>query len=228
MDFELEPVISGKKYLTALSDGKFHQSVPDGTPNAIVREYADRQGTKHSKTELVFGAVKGMITGIAFKDGEYGKSIQISLGDKGVISLSTTSSFGEDFMKKLPNIDLEQPVRLVPYSFSADDKNRKGITVYQGDSLNEKIGNYYWDTETNKSTNGMPKPNGDTAKFDKEDWKIYFLNVRKFLVTETQKYVNKVFGESSITTVEEEVPDSSILDNFSEDPNDIPDGTMPF
>jgi hypothetical protein len=219
-EMELEPVISGKKYLTVLSDGKFHQSVPDGIPNSIVREYADRQGTKHSKTELVYGGVKGLITGITFKDGEYGMSIQISLGDKGIISLSTTSSFGEDFMKKLPNIDIEKPVRLVPYAFSADDKNKKGITVYQGESLNEKVGSYYWDIEKNETTNGIPKPVGDTAKFDKEDWKIYFLTVRKFLVTETQKYTSKVFGEKlPIEIVEEETPDDSALDTI---PDAIP------
>lgn len=174
-----------KKFITVLSDGRFHQTVPEGTLGAIIREYEDKSGTKHSKTELVYDEVSGKITNISFQDGEYGKNLQIELDGEGVISLGTTGNFGEDLMKKLPNINYNEPVKLVPYSFVDDkNKNRKGITVYQGEN---KINSFYWDADSKKSCNGIPEVDGNAEDFDSDDWKMHFMKVRKFLINEVAK-----------------------------------------
>lgn len=174
--------VGGKKFITVLADGKFHQTVPEGTEGAVVREYEDKEGVKQSKTELVFDEVSGVITKISFEEGDYGKSLILEIDGDGVVSLNTTSNFGEDVMKKLPNVNLSQSIRLVPYSFEEAGKSRKGITIYQND---EKVQNHYYDTDAKKVSNGMPEFSGD--KNDKDDWKIYFMQVRKFLISETEK-----------------------------------------
>lgn len=179
---------NNKKFLTVLADGKFHQSVPEGTEGAIVRTYEDKDGVEKTKTELVFDEVIGKITKMSFEDGDFGKNLQLEIDADGVISLSTASNFGEDMMKKLPAIDLSKEVKLVPYSFEDGGKSKKGITVYQDDV---KIDSYYWDKMEKKSINGIPEPEGDTSKFDSDDWKMHFMVVRKFLIKEVE---NLSFG----------------------------------
>lgn len=181
-----------KLFITILSDGKFHQTVPEGTGGAVVRKYEDKEGVEKEKIELVHDSVTGVITGISFEDGEYGTSLQVTLDNEGIISMSTASSFGEDFMKKLPNIDLKKEVKIAPYAFEADGKSRKGVTVYQD---GEKVESYYFDKDTKKTINGMPELEGDTSKFKSDDWKLHFLVVRKFLVAETGKIAAANFFE---------------------------------
>lgn len=174
---------SDKKYLSILSDGKFHQTVDEGTEGAVVRTYKDKSEVEHTKTELVFTDVTGIITKVSFEDGEFGKSLQIEIDGDGIISVGTASNFGEDLMKKLPAIDLKQEVKIAPYSFKDDKgKTRRGVTVYQNDA---KVENYYKDSTTKEIINGMPEP-GDTSKFDSDDWKLYFMQVRKFLIQQVQ------------------------------------------
>ena len=40
---------------------------------------------------------------------------------------------------------------------------------------------------------GFPKPKGDTEAYDTNDWKIFFLEARKFLVGETEKLIAEKF-----------------------------------
>lgn len=177
---------SGKKYLTVLADGKFHQTVPEGTEGAVIREYEDKDEQKKTKTELIFDSVSGSISNISFEDGDFGKNLNIELDGDGVVSLGTSSSFGEDLMKKLPNINLSKPIKLSPYAFTAEGKSRKGITVYQDD---EKIESYYFDKDKGVAVNGIPQPQGDTTKYDSDDWKMHFMTVRKFLIKEVEKLI---------------------------------------
>lgn len=177
----------GKKYVSVLSDGKFHQSVPDGTEGAITRTYEDRDGVEQSKTELVFDSVSGVITKIGFVDGEYGKNLLIEIDNDGIVQFGTSSNFGEDIMKKIPNIDFSKEVKLVPFSFEDKGKTRKGVTVYQGET---KIDSHYYDAEKKESCNGIPETEGDIKKFDADDWKMYFMKVRKFLVSEVEKVIS--------------------------------------
>jgi len=169
---------------TVLADASIRVKVEEGTPNAVLRDFEDSKGNKGQKWELVYTEIFGIITKIEFRDSDYGKNLNVTLTDKGediILSLSTAINFGEDLMKKLPNIDLSKEVKLVPYALTdKNNKDKKGITVYQGGN---KIKNYFSTDELKpKVCNGYPDAGDNTSTFDKEDWKVYFIQCRKFLV----------------------------------------------
>src|SRR3990167_1257793 len=185
----LEPKME-KKYINVLSDGTLRMVVPEGTPNSQIRSYETSDGKKGVKHELVFSKIEGLIVNLAIWPGDYGKQIHVAVknGDEqAILSLGTETSFGEDVMKKLSNINFDEDVSFEPYSFENDKgKIVKGISIKQ---KGEKIQNYYWDADAKKPLHGFPKPKGNTEKFETDDWKIFFLEARKFLVAETEKLI---------------------------------------
>lgn len=183
---------SVRQYLTILTDGKLHKDVPEGTEGEIKREVKDKQTgvVTGIKNELVFDEVSGIITNISFKEGKFGTNIQIEIDKDGVLSLGTASEYGEDIMKKIPNIDLSKEVKIVPYSFTAEGKSKKGVTIYQDGN---KIGSFYFDPATKTGINGIPLTEGDTSKFTSDDWKLHFMLVRKFLVNQLEALITEKF-----------------------------------
>lgn len=178
-------------YAYILSDGKIRVASDETNPNAVRRDYETSDGQKGVKYEEVFDELNGQITNIVFYEGDYGKQIQISI-DGIVLSLNTTSPFAEDFMKKLPAIDLSEELIITPYSFTDDnDKLRKGMSIVQD---GKKIQNFFYDFAKKEAINGYPVVDQEKAKkYDKDDWKIYFTKCRKFLV----KYIEeKVLPEA--------------------------------
>lgn len=199
-----------KAFVKILADGKFHQSVPEGTEGAVVRTFEDSDGVEQTKTELVFDTVKGIITKIEFVEGKFGKSMQLEIDGDGIISVGTASNFGEDLMKKLPALDLTKEVTFTPYSFipKGEENSKKGVSVYQ-DGV--KIQSHYYkeDPATKGkylTINGMPETEGDTSKFDSDDWKMHFMVVRKFLMKEIEKlsvFSKAVEEKEVVSTIEE-------------------------
>jgi hypothetical protein len=183
-----------KTYASILSDGRIHITVPEGTEGAVIRKYKTSDGLEGQKTEKVYTEVIGKITGIAFRDGEYGTQLQVDVDDGTnepvCLSLATSSNYGEDMMKKLMNVDMERTVKIVPFSFKDDKgKQKRGVTIWQHNpktKKNEKIQNYFYDAEAKKNINGYPEPKpkkGKTTKdFTKENWKLYFGECREFLI----------------------------------------------
>lgn len=195
------------------SDGTLRLSVPEGTEGAVYREYETSDGKKGSKWELIFKSLCGRITNLQMFDGDYGKNLLVTLtytGGEDTISFNTTTPFGEDFMKKLPNINLDEFVTIAPYNFTDDNgKVRKGVTVTQGDV---KLSNYFYNPEEKKNLHGYPEPEGDTSRYDKDDWKIYFTQCRKFLVKNVEEkflpaYAHMITGTSVDYPTEEAAAD---------------------
>jgi len=216
---ELKSKFGNKKFISVLADGKFHQTVTEGTPGSIKREYEDKQGGKHSKIELVFDEASGFISKISFNENDYGKSLNIELDGDGIITLNIESNFADDFMKKLPNIDLKKKVTLAPYAFEDDNKrNRRGITVYQDGN---KIESAFWDSEKKESKGDLPTVEGDTTDFDKDDWKMHFMRVRKFLVANTEKIAGNM-GSFIKSTTKEPINDNIEYPEEEINPDDIP------
>ena len=173
-----------KDYAYILADGKIRVQTEESTPGAVKREYETSDGKTGVKWELVYDKIDGLITFINFKDGDYGKQLQVEI-DGINLMMNTSSNFGEDLMKKLPNIDLTKHVSLAPFNFNNDKgKSVKGISVIQGD---EKVKNFFWDNDTGKPVNGYPEIPEGSDKFDSDDWKAYFITVRKFLI----KYIEE-------------------------------------
>lgn len=178
-------------YASVLADGKIHVSVPEGTEGAVLREYETSTGEKGSKWEFVYDRLSGIITGIAFYEGDFGNQLQVTISDGEekpvMLSLSTASNFGEDLMKKIPAIDFSKKVILSPYAMEDEKtgKIKKGISVIQED---KKIQNYFYDFHEKKNINGYPEPKfkvdkktGENKPFSKDEWKLYFGECRVFL-----------------------------------------------
>lgn len=168
---------SNKTFATIISDGSIRVRVEEGTQGAVQREYETADGKKGLKFEKVYKSINGKIESIKFKDTDFGQFIDIEIDDV-ILSLNTNGSFATDLMKKLPKVDLTKEVDLYPYSFLGDNgKNMKGITVRQD---GEKVTSHFWDGE--KSTNGIPEMEKNDRKISKDEWKIFFLNEKMFLI----------------------------------------------
>ncbi len=183
----LKPQVQQEKYLNILSDGTLRMSVPEGTEGAIKREYETSDGKTGTKNELVFSEISGFLTKVSFFEGSFGKLLHLTIKDNEeeyVLSVGTESNFGEDLMKKLPAIDLEEMLTITPYSFEDDKgKKKRGVTIKQKD---KKIENFYYDKETKKNKFGYPNPK-ITKKMDKDKWKLHFMEARMFLIEDITK-----------------------------------------
>lgn len=189
-------------FASILADGKIHVEVAEGTEGAVRREWKSKDGKSEGvKHELLYTKLSGMLDKVGMYHGEYGTSLQIRIVDPAapagtkpvVLSLATAQNYGEDMMKKLPNIDQNIPVVLQPYSFEdrKTGKTRRGISVTQTAEGGEevKIKNYYWDEEKKESCNGIPQPKIKKT-MTSDDWKLYFSGIRVWLIDETKKRFN--------------------------------------
>jgi len=200
-----------KIFANILADGKLHVTVPEDTEGAITRKYKTSDGLEGSKTELVYSEVKGKISEIKFYEGSYGRNIQLTITDGEdkpiVVSLSTSSSFGEDLMKKIIAVDMERVVKIIPYSFLDDKgKSKKGITLYQKEEGKnpEKVKNYFYDEEAKKTLHGFPEPKKGKKPLSKDQWKLYFGEVREFLVEKVKEHF-KIEDESMPEITSDEI-----------------------
>jgi len=203
-------------YWNVLADGKFHQTVEEGTEGAVIRHYEDKE-TKEDKIkhELVAGSLSGIITKVELDDtGAYGEVIRVELDGEGMACFPCSGNFGEDIMKKLPNINKDKEVKFTPYSFAdkiKKDSNGKpklikGVTVEQ-DGI--KLLSAYWDGE--KIIGGIPVPKGDTTKFSKDKWKMYFTEVRIFLIDQLEEK-----GLATRYVKEEKVEKVEVVDDLAD------------
>ena len=181
------------RYYTII-EGSFRVQVDQNNPEAIKRDWKSADGKMSgTKYERIVNSVIGYIEDIQFYEGEYGTEVNIGFdksedGYRPIVALKLSTREGEDFLKKLPNIDLLREVRLRPFNFNGDEGDEvRGMDVKQEDEKGEfkkKIKSYF-QTDDRKSINGYPVPEGDLGDFSKDDWKIYFLQTRKFLKTFT-------------------------------------------
>lgn len=206
-------------------DGTFRRRVADDTPGAVKRDYETSDGAKATKYEMVIDSLEGYIRDIGIFDGEYGRNLQIKLDPnaKGIspqIQLSIETTYGEDALKKLPNVDFTKPVKFRPFAFTDQTNGReiRGIEVSQN---GEKYKNYFWDAETKTPKNGLPVPDGDVSRFTKDDWKIHFLSVRKFLVGYFNDTIRPRF-EQEVKQQSVDVPSTEAGYDEEIDPDSIP------
>lgn len=190
------------RYVYILSDGLLREKVNEGAEGAELRKWTSKDGSKSGeKWERTYKDMTGFITAVKFDEGEYGEQIQVTFEDgedKVILTLPVASNFGEDLMKKLPAVNFEEKVTVSPYAFTADNgKDKRGVNLYQ---KSDKVSNFFYDFEKKEVINGFPTPEGDTKEYSKDDWKIHFLQVRKFLVKYTKerivpRFTSKTAGE---------------------------------
>lgn len=182
-------------YATILADGKIHVAVSKDTEGAVEREYETSDGKKGSKWEHVYTELSGFIQKIAFKEGDYGINLLVTVGEEGdekpvTLAIGIDSNFGEDLMKKLPAIDMKKMVTIAPYAFEDGGKKKKGVSITQegkkkGDAL-VKVASFYYDAEEKEIKNGYPKP-PKGAKITKVQWRKYFEEAREFMMEDLKK-----------------------------------------
>lgn len=171
--------------------GKLAQKSQEWEVWAIRREYETSDWKKWFKFEKYHKNVTWKITWLVFKDTDYWTQLQVKLDDDIVLTLGTDSNYFSDFAKKLPKVDLSKEVVINPYDFETNDwKKRKWVTVYQ---WWEKLTNYYYDTEAKENLFNFPTVDRkESSKYDSDDWKMYFIKVKKFLTAEVEKIIPKL------------------------------------
>jgi hypothetical protein len=91
---------------------------------------------------------------------------------------------------------------LRPFNFEGDSGDEvRGMEVTQQDAEGKytvKATNYFRDVEKKENINGYPNPEGDTADYSKDDWKLYFLQARKFLVSYTRDTMQAAVAQAVI------------------------------
>ncbi len=215
----LTPKKTDGRFIGIKADGLFHEKVSEGTEGAELRKYELQDGTKGEKWELLYKNVRGVhITKIEFEDSDYGENILTTLSDgenEVIWAEGTNTNFGTDYMKKLPNINFAEKVDIVPYAFTDENtgKDKRGITIYQN---GEKVQNFFW--KDGAVSNGMPfVSKEDGEKYDKDDWKVHFISVKKFLTNYVKENIIPKFeGVVVLKSDEVEYPSEEI------NPEDVP------
>lgn len=202
---------SDKKFLTVLSDGKFHLKVEENTPGALERTYTqdiiDDTGKVTGKKdftvhELTYSDISGVITNMYFSKGLYGRQLIIEIDQDGAVALNASQSYAEQLLRKLPNIDLTKPVTFSPYNYVKLGKKVKGIGIMQDD---EKVADYYRDYEKKININGLPEPK--TKSDGTVNWTIYFETVREFLEEQCQSIFDHNNFKAPEVKVDTNIPD---------------------
>lgn len=219
------PDTEKRRYVSILADGKFHQSVPEGTENAIKRTYETSDGTKGTKHEFVFSKISATIKSVSFEEGKYGEQILVTVeGDEGEATIVTGSgnSFALDIMNKLPRVDFSQPVEFSPFSFESETgKVKKGMTLVQD---GKKLVPYFSGKNVQgnwESLHGFPEVK-DRDNLNSKKWQLYFLTVSEFLTDYTKNHIcpqlnnpseTRSTTEHNVTAEENGAPDADDIAN---------------
>jgi hypothetical protein len=200
------------------------QKVDKDTPGAIKR--LTQQGAETWALEYDF--VEGLIENIFFKeDTEYGNSFEVVVRDAAdlyQISFTEESRYCIEFLKRLPNINLTKSVKLMVYDFvNKEGKRNSGVSIEQeglpGDTI--KVQSFYSrqkEDKTYENINGFPVPKKDINWKDKDDVKIYFIDVKKFLRSEFNRLFEDKF--KSTTHMPDKVQEMTESENNGSD--DLP------
>jgi hypothetical protein len=206
---------TNKQYLSIVQ-GSLRQSVAEGTPDAVRREW-EAGGDKGVKHEIVFKAITGLITDVSFFDGDSNgrkfTNLNIVLdanenGKKPVISVGVGTRYASDILKKLPNVKLDEEVRIRPFAFTpeGEDKTVTGVEITQKDRSGEftrKVDSFFHAKAGDGKTiikNGFPRPEGDTRDYTSDDWNVFYVQVRRFLVNYTKQHVSPRFERDAART----------------------------
>lgn len=224
--------INQKRSFYYIIDGSFRQKVSQDHPEAQRRDWKSADGKNSgTKYERHVDALFGKIEDVQFFDSDYGLNINITLdeneqGEHPIIQLGASTREGEDFMRKLPNLDLAKEVRFRPFNFTGSDSNEvRGIELMQqddADNFTVKATNFFRDAEKKENINGLPKPPKENEEMTKPEWKIYFLQVNLFLIEYTKNKIIPKFQDIQFVKKNEVQKPPSSLEEENRDPNAVP------
>lgn len=213
---------SGATYLNIIG-GKLRKTVTEDTPKAVKRDWETKDGKSGTKWELIYSKIDGHITGIEFRDGDYGEQLIISMkcgADEFKINTQAGSRYANDFLQRMPGVAINKEVEFKPYDVRDNTDPKKGSTGIKISIDGNVIKNFFWDGEEKKNINGFPVQGEENPS--KDDWKVFFIGVKKFLKEYAEekiipKFLDQVLPESSTT----EAPTPQETDVMGDGPTDI-------
>lgn len=184
---------ANKMYLKVV-DGGLRQKSQEGIPEAIRREWT-AGGESGVVWEIPYKAIIGKITDLSFyegeKEGRKFTTLNITLdenedGKTPVITAGIDTKYAQEILKKLPNIKLDQEVRIRPYSYlkEGNDKNTVGVEITHRDNMGNftlKVNDFFYDWEKREEKNGYPKPPKEKEEMTSKDWRRYFEDANDFV-----------------------------------------------
>lgn len=194
-----ESNFDNKPFLSIVS-GTICQKVDENTPGAVRRDYELKDGTHGTKYELKYPGWKGLVRDWKVVPTDYGDALHVVFDDA-VLSLAMDGRYAIDFIRKFASADKHREVVLSPYDFVTDDGKRKsGVTLNQGEEkLKDHFASFNQETRETAYRDGFPAP--ESNKMDKDDWKVYFLTVKKFLKSYVTLNPLNTIGDTTETEV---------------------------
>ena len=114
----------------SISDGKICRQFKEMTLESISR--TNKLG--RIVHEEFYDYIDGIITEISVRENDYGKQWNIFLLDNGTIQLLNmpySSGYASAFLKMLPNVDLQQRIKIIPKMVMEGDKKKTGLFLTQ-------------------------------------------------------------------------------------------------
>lgn len=151
--------------LTKSSGGAIFLSIANGK---IVRQFKEANENTTQRTtktgrvvfEEFFKNVSGVIKQLQKKETDFGNYLSVTIDDgedRYYLEMNYSSRYAASFLKTIPNINLQEPVRVMPWEMKdKQDAAKKitGITCYQQDVDGwKKILPYF----TKDNPNGLPQ-----------------------------------------------------------------------
>lgn len=185
-----------RRTFVSIIGGKFAIRADENTPNARKR-HSEKLGK--DVWEVVHETFTGRIKSLEIRSSEFGDQLSILMDDVGDLyefQIPTESRYFTSFCDRIENVNINDDVKLAPYSF--DDKEKKnshgnpkkvtGINIFQN---GKKIEKFY-----SKDNNG----NKPTLKegYKDADLKIFFIQQQEFF-------------KELIPTINANLPDSNLV-----------------
>lgn len=185
-----------RRTFVSIINGKFAIRADEDTPNARKR-HSEKLGK--DVWEIIHETFTGRLKALEIKSTEFGDQLSILMDDVGDLyefQIPTESRYFTSFCDRIENVNLNEELKLAPYSF--EDKEKKnskggakkvsGINIYQN---GKKVEKYY-----SKEHNG-DKPTLKEGYKD-ADLKIFFIQQEQFF-------------KELIAVVNDRIPDSNLV-----------------
>jgi len=150
------------------------------------------------------------------------------------VQLAESSKFGLDFLKKLPNLVQGVRYKFTPWEVEKDGNTKGGIAIVRAED-EEKIQSFYQNFAgseeegwTITNVNGFPDIPQPIKKMAKDDWKIYFIQVAKFLRESSLNFLATKWVSGAVEPQKSEKKDAVKAEiKQAENEMDIPDYVAP-
>ncbi len=178
---------SNKRYVTVVG-GNFTIRVPKGTEGAVERTLTATGYEGKIVNELQFPRLRGKITNIGYKKGNFGEVIEVTVTDDVdyILQIPWNTSL-KNVITRLPNVNYNEEICF--YTFKNDDE-RNVLLIYQGKNEDKKD-KLVVQAHTKDAPNGMPPAVEET---ERGVTKWSFKAVDEFLYALLVKEIEKVIA----------------------------------